>query len=261
MDKRIKYLISSFFSAAGFFFFLSLPIESRYFGLMAGIVLAVFCFWFGLGIVFTDDFYTRMMSILLPSGFFVGFGLFAALLPYSWWLAVGASIFFGMVYYTLFLVENVFLVAIGFKTVPLYRAAYTVSLIILLMVSFFMLNSLYSFRLPFWGNSLGVLVISLLLFFYQFWAVSIELPDDGKSKRISDYTVLPAYLVSTLAFILSFWPIGIFKSSVYLVSVIYILAGLIQAEIKERLFKNVWWQYSWIGGGVVLAVVLLTNWK
>lgn len=261
MDKRFKYLVSSLLSAAGFFYFISLPVESRYFGLMAGIVMSIFCFWFGLGIVFTNDFYTRMMSILLPSGFFVGFGMFVAMLPYSFLLSVVASAFFGLVYYVLFLVENVFLVAIGFKTVPLYRAAYTVSLIVLLMVSFFLFNSLYSFRLIYWANMLGVGIISLLLFMYQFWAVSIELPDDGKNKNKTDYVMVPSYITATMALALSFWPLGIFKSSVYLVSIIYILAGLIQADIKERLFKSVWVQFAWIGGGVVLAIMLTTGWK
>ena len=48
MSKRFKYFISALFSALGFFVFVTLPYDSRYFGLMVGIVLVVFCFWFGL---------------------------------------------------------------------------------------------------------------------------------------------------------------------------------------------------------------------
>lgn len=60
-----------------------------------------------------------------------------------------------------------FLVAIGYKTVP-YRAAYTVSLILTLLTSFFVFNSLFSFKLPFWGNMLATLVLGWLIFQYQY---------------------------------------------------------------------------------------------
>jgi hypothetical protein len=133
---------------------------------MVGVVLVVFCFWFGLGIIFEKSFYIRVMSILLPVGFLTGFGLFGTLLPSSTVSAVAMSVLCGLVFYGMFLVENVFLVAIGFKTVPLYRAAYTVSLIITLLTAFFMFDSLFSFKLNFWQNGLWVLVISLLVFLY-----------------------------------------------------------------------------------------------
>lgn len=261
MNKRFKYFISSLFSAIGFFMFISLPYESRYFGLMAGVVLVTFCFWFGLGIVFDGDLWTRLMSVLLPVFFFVGFGLFGAFLPYNWLSTLIMSIFFGLILYTLFLVENVFLVAIGFKTVPLYRAAYTVSLIILLLSSFFMFDSLYSFRLAYYWNGLWVLIASWLIFLYQFWAISIELPDDGKNKNRRAYVLLPALLIAQLSMVFSFWPTGIFKGSVYLVSVIYVISGLIQADIRERLFRKTWLTHAWVAVGVVLAMLLITKWQ
>ena len=261
MSKRFRYFISSLFSALGFFLFISLPYDSRYFGLMVGVVMVVFCFWFGLGIIFEKSIYTRVMSVLLPAGFFTGFGLFGALLPYNTITAVIMSGLFGLVLYGMFLVENVFLVAIGFKTVPLYRAAYTVSLIFTLISAFFMFNTLFSFRLSFWSNGLWVLVISVLVFLYQFWAIAIELPDDGKGKNIKLYVLIPSILMAELAMFLSFWPTGIFKGSIYLVSAIYILSGLISADIRDRLFKRTTLQYVWVMVAVVAAALLITSWK
>jgi hypothetical protein len=228
---------------------------------MAGIVLVVFCFWFGLGILFEKSLYTRLMSVLLPVSFFAGFGMFGAFLPYDPVWAVVMSVIFGIVLYTLFLVENVFLVAIGYKTVPLYRAAYTVSLIILLLTAFFMFDTLFSFRLGFIENGVGVLLISLMLFLYQFWAVAIELPDDGINKNVKAYVVIPAILMAEITLVLSFWPTGIFKGSVYLVSVIYIFASLIQADIRDRLFRRTLLMYLWVGVAVVLAMLSITRWR
>jgi hypothetical protein len=261
MSKRIKYLISSIFSAIGFFFFISLPYESHYYGLLVGIVLTIFCFWFGLGIMFDKSAYIKMMSIILPVGFFVGFGLFAALLPYSVFIALLTSVFFGLIAYGIFLVENVFLVAIGYRTPPLYRAAYTVSLILLLLTSFFMFNSLFSFRFAYWINSILVFLVSIMIFLFHYYSVTIELPDDGKEKNINYYVLVPSLLMAELGLVFSFWPLGIFKSSIYLVCVIYILTGLLQMDLRDRLFKRNWLTFAWISVAVFLGMILTATWR
>lgn len=261
ISKRFKYFISSLLSAVGFYLFISLPYESRYYGLLVGMVLVIFCFWFGLGIIFEKSLYTRLMAVLLPVEFFIGFALFAAILPLNFFGTFFMSLFFGIILYFIFLVENVFLVAIGYKTVPLYRAAYTVSLIILLLSSFFLFDSLLSFRFSYWLNTILAFVVSGLIFLYQFWAISIELPDDGKNKNLLIYVLIPAFLIAQLALAFSFWPVGIFKGSIYLVSMIYVLSGLIQADIRERLFKRFWLEYVWIGVAIFLGIILMTNWR
>jgi hypothetical protein len=63
MSKRIRYLISSILTAVGFYFFISLPYDSHYYGLSVGVVLVAFCFWFGLGIIFD---FARIMRSLRP---------------------------------------------------------------------------------------------------------------------------------------------------------------------------------------------------
>lgn len=260
MPKRLRYFISSILAALGFYLFLGLGVESRYYGLMLLVVLVVFCFWFGLGIIFDGSIDTRIMSVLLPVLWTVGFGLFAALLPATWLYFLLFSVFFGIIIYAMFLVENVFLVAIGYKTVPLYRAAYTVNLMITLLVSFFVFDGLFSFKLPFWGNMLVMVGLSLLFFSYQYWAIAIELSDDGKEKGRWPYIIIPTVLITELVGILSFWPVGIFKGSVYLVAAIYIILGLMQAEIRDRLFRRVEMTYVYIGVAIVLAAILTTNW-
>jgi len=256
MSKRLKYLASSLLAAIGFYFFLSLPYESHYYGLLVGIVLIIFCFWFGLGIVFDKSIYVRLMSIVMPVAFFVGFALFATLLPQNIFLTFIYSLFFGIISYAMFLVENVFLVAIGFRTPPLYRAAYTVGLILLLLTSFFLFNSLFSFKFVYWLNLLLVFVVSMVIFLYIYFSVTIELPDDGKDKNVWYYVLVPSLLISEVALALSFWPVGIFKGSIYLVMLVYILAGLIHAELRERLFKKTWLLFVWVGVATILGIVL-----
>ena len=261
MPKRLKYFISSLIAAVGFYLYLGLSVESRYYGLMLLLAMVAFCFWFGLGIIFEGNIDTKIMSVLLPVLWTLGFGLFSALLPTNWINLLLLTIFFGGILYVMFLAENVFLVAIGYRTVPLYRAAYTVSLILILLVSFFVFNSLFSFRLPFWGNMLGSMFLALLIFAYQYWAVAIELSDDGKEKGKWPYILVPTLLLTEFAGILSFWPVGIFKGSVYLVAAIYAISGLLQAEIRDRLFRGVVLTYGYIGVAVALAIILATSWN
>lgn len=261
MSKRLKYLVSSILSAVGFFMFITLPYESRYYGLIVGTILVIFCFWFGLGIIFADSVYMRLMSVLLPSALFIGYGLFAAILPFSFLGSLVMSISFGVLCYIIFLVENVFLVAIGYKTVPLYRAAYTVSLIVLLLTAFFLFNTLFSFRWSYWVNGLVVFLVSSLLFLYQFWAIAIELPDDGKDKNKAAYVLVPGLILGQLGMVFSFWPVGIFRGSIYLVSVIYIISGFLQGDIRGRLFRKTWLGFVWVGLSIFLAINVMTRWR
>ncbi|MFZ2153097.1 MAG: hypothetical protein WAV41_03500 [Microgenomates group bacterium] len=261
MNKRLKYLISSLVCAVGFGLFISLPYESRYFGLMAGVVLVVFCIWFGLGILFSGNFFVRMMSILQPALFFMGFGMFGSLLANSVWLVVLMSVLFGGVMYATFLVENVFLVAIGFKTVPLYRAAYTVSLIMILLSAFFAFDTMFSFRAAYYLNTLAAFVIAGLLFLYHYWSVVIELSDDGKNISMWSYVLIPALIMGEMTMVLSFWPAGIFKGSVYLVSAIYVICGLLQADIRNRLFGKTVAMFIWISVAILAAILIITRWN
>jgi hypothetical protein len=261
MPKRLKYLISSLVATVGFYLFVNLPYSSHYYGLLVGVVLVAFCFWFGLGIIFNQSLYIRLMSIILPVGFFVGFGLFATLLPQTFWTVFFSSLFFGIICYVIFLVENLFIVSIGYRVPPLYRAGYTVGLVILLLTAFFLFDSLFSFKLIYWLNFLIVFIISVIIFMYVFYSVTIELPDDGKEKNFWMYVLVPGLIMAELGMVMSFWPVGIFKGSIYLTAAVYILAGLIQLDLRDRLFKRNWTIFSWITMAIVLGMVLTTSWR
>jgi hypothetical protein len=191
----------------------------------------------------------------MPVAFFVGFALFVILLPQNLFLTFFYCVFFGFISYLIFLVENVFLVAIGSRTPPLYRAAYTVGLILLLLVSYFLFNSLFSFKLIYWLNALLVFIISAVIFIYIYFSVTIELADDGKNQNIWHYVLVPSLLMSEMGLVLSFWPVGIFKASIYLVMVVYTLSGLLHAKLRDRLFKKTWLISSWVGVAIVLGII------
>lgn len=261
MSKRIKYFLASLVNCAILVVVLLLPYEVRYYGLLMGVLGVIATSWFALSLALNQSLYIRFMSILLPTSFFIGYSLFVVLLPYSFFLSLILGIFCGLITYVVYLIENVFLIAIGFRTVPLYRAAYTMSLIVLLVTSFFLFNTMFSFNLIYWANGILAFVISAVIFAYHFFSVTIELADDGEGKDIKAYIFLPAWLMSQLAIILSFWPVGIFKGSIYLVCTIYVIVGLLQSDLRERLFKKTWMSFLWIGIAVILGIIVMTGWR
>ena len=164
------------------------------------------------------------------------------------------------IFYLIFLVTNIFLVALSFKTVPLYRAAWTVSLLMTLFTSFFAFNALWSFRFYFWVNALIVFVISLFLYAYTYWVISIE-AGNREVKEISAYVLVPSLITAQLALVFSFWPIGIFNGSLYLVWSVFIIASLLQASLRERLFKKTWVGFLWMTMAIIIAALITTSWR
>lgn len=259
MPKRLRFFLSSGVSSLLFFFLLSLPFESRYLtlGVMAGVM--VFLWWFGLG-AWKETWLTKLMVLVVPEVFFVSFSLFTMLLPYSIELAVILTLFLMAILYIFFLVENIFLVALSFKTVPLYRAAWTVSLLLTLLSSFFAFNSLWSFRFMFWVNAAVVLGVTALLYTYTYWVILIE-AGKKENKEALPYVAIPAVLTAELALVLSFWPVGIFNASLYLVWLVFILASLMQADLRERLFRKTAVGFVWMVVAIILAAVVTTSWR
>jgi hypothetical protein len=253
--------LASILAAVLFFIFIAMPYELRYFALGFDVILLVLLIWWGLMIKKGVSMLIRLMTIFLPVGFFIGYGLFTAIIPYNFIAGLIESIFLGIFIYIIFLVQNVFLFAVGYKTVPLYRAAYTVGSILMLLTTFFLFDSLFSFNLSYWLNMIFVFAICMLVFAYHFFSVSIELTDDGKNLDIRSYIVVPSFIMSQLALVFSFWPVGIFKGSIYLTAIIYIIAGLIQSDIRGRLFKRTILSFLWIGVAVVLGIILMTGWR
>jgi hypothetical protein len=118
-----------------------------------------------------------------------------------------------------------------------------------------------SFKFNYLINGLGVFVVSVGIFLYQFWAVTIESADDGKGLSLSSYVLVPSLIMSQMALAFSFWPVGVFKGSIFLVSAIYVISGLLQADIRERLFRKTLVGYVWVGIAILIAVIILTGWR
>lgn len=89
----------------------------------------------------------------------------------------------------------------------------------------------------------------------------IENYNENNNKKWFNYVFVPSFLMSQMAIVFSFWPVGIFKGSIYLVSLMYIIFGLLQSDLRERFFKKVWLSFLWIGIAIILGIILMTEWR
>ncbi len=193
---------------------------------------------------------------ILPSFFAVGILSISPLIRAS--LLVEIVLFFLLVggFYASLLTENVFIVTIKYKTVPLYRAASVTAFLLSLLIGFSIFNSIFSLKYSPWINGFLIFIGSFIIFYHLFWSTAIA---EAENKNFFVYVLVASLLVAELAVAISFWPVGVGLASLYLVSMTYVLGGIIQAKIRERLFKRTLLEYIAIGLGIFVALFLTAN--
>ncbi len=256
MSKRRQFVIATLVITISYFLVNLVPFFWRYQAIF-GLALFVFFYLYLLFSQLTKNRQKIIVATFLPVSFVTGISLFHFLFSQGWlWQALLLSVFFLGVY-TLLLVENVFLVSSEFKTVPLYRAASTVGLLLMLTSAFLLFNVILSFRLPSWANGLAVFGVTALLLNHFFWSLTLSLPFEKDNLSL---VLVLSFVISEISIALSFWPVGVNKGSLYIVSLFYVFGGLAQAQVRQRLFKKTIWEFIWIGLGTFLALFLVTNW-
>lgn len=216
-----------------------------------------------------------LMIMILPVLYTLGAGLFSLFLPefvpriLNWRLeaemaklAAGVirTLFwtgFGVGLYALFLTENIFSVA-AIRTIQLLRAAHAVGFLLTLVTGLLLFQSIFSFKFEFWWSTLLVWIISFLLFLQGNWSMFLK---EGINKKIFLYSILSSLIIAQMALALSFWPIKAFSASLLLISGVYVLLGLSQLYLVERLFKNQINEYLVVGVLVLIASFLVTSWR
>lgn len=199
---------------------------------------------------------TAIMVLLLPPLYTAGVGLFYFLLPVGWLTRLPVALFYALGMYSLLLTENIFSVA-AIRTIQLLRAAHAVGFLLTLVTSFFLYDTILSFRLPFWMNFLLVYLATFPLMLQGYWSVKLE---EQLSKKILLYAGLLGFGVAEVALFLSFWPVTVTVGSLFLTTMLYVLLGLFQHHIDERLFIRTAYEYIFVGVVVFITVLLTTSW-
>lgn len=195
--------------------------------------------------------------LILPSLFSLGSATFLFLLTWNIYIKIPAAVLIGVLFYCLLLSQNVFNVA-AIRTIPLYRAASTASLIFTIITSIFLFHALHVLSLPFAWNGVVVFLISFLLILPTLWSLKME----KVTLEYLIYSLILSLLMAEFAVGLSFWPIqpSSLLWSVPLGTVLFILLGIGVDSFKERLTKKEVTLYGLLGVLIILVLFFTTGW-
>lgn len=254
MTKRKRFLLTSMILSLGFVGIQFLDIQYRFLSISGlGILTIILFVWSlreGLGRNLT------LLTLVLPTLFTVGVGLFWFLLPASVFARIPIVIFYGFGVYALCLTSNIYTVA-AIRTIALLRAARGVGFVLTLVTSFLLFDTILSLRAPIWVNSLLVIGSSYPLFIQGLWVMKL------KEKVDRDLILTPAIfslLMGEIAVSLYFWPVTVVVGSLFLTVAVYMLLGLGQAKFEGRLFSQTIREYLLVGLLVFIGMFIATRW-
>lgn len=255
ISKRRRFLITSIILSLGFMVVQFLISVNRFWaiGILGALTLLLFAWslWEGLGWNMT------LTVLILPVIFTLGVGFFWFLLPGNILARFPILLFYGVGIYILCLTMNIFLVSAVTKTIALLRAARGVGFVLTLVTSFLVFDSVLSLRLSVWLTSIFVALSSFPLFLQGYWSFQLETKFE---KEIAYLSVISALLLGEMAVGIYFWPVTIVVGSLFLTVSVYVLLGLIQAKLEERLFLSVIREHLSVGFFVFIAIFLATHW-
>jgi len=254
MSKRRRFVITSLLLSLGFIAIQFLTDQIRFWAIAAlgilTIILFMWSLWEGL------DKNMTLLTLVLPTIFTIGVGIFWFLLPTNIYTRIPIVIFYGIGIYVLCLTMNIFSVA-AVRTIALLRAARGVGFVLSLVTSFLVFDTILSLRSEIYILLPLVFVVSQLLYLQGYWAVLLE---KEFSKDILSLSLISALVTSEVALALYFWPITVVVGSLFLTVAFYMLLGLGQAHLEERLFSGTVREHLAVGLLVFISMFFATHW-
>ena len=195
-------------------------------------------------------------TLFLPLSFLISLRFFYSLLPTHWWSQLLFFVAISLGTYLTIAISNIFSIASQFKIVPLYRAAFSLSFLLVLIELYFGYNFIFSLRLDFWQNAILVFLLVCLFLGYFFSVAALEEKELGW-RQLLPFTLAAGWIIAQLAAAFSFWSLPANMISLYLVSFSYFLGGILQAAIRRRLFRPTLREYLGVGLGILVALSFL----
>jgi hypothetical protein len=255
MRRREKFVLASVVLSAALMGIQSVPLEWRPLGLL---VFALLAYILAAWSLFENLDGVEWITVApLPSLYALSVSAFYFLLPDSWLARVVILGLFGSGMYALFLAGNIFTVA-KVRTIQLLRAAQAVLFFFCLIAALLAFNTILSLGLLFIWNGILSMLVSMLLSFSFYWSIRLE---KRVSHEVISLTVRTGLVIGFLAIGLSFLPGALWPNSLVLMSAMYVMLGLGQSALEERLFTNTIREYIAVLISVTLMYLVLLPWR
>lgn len=167
-----------------------------------------------------------------------------------------AGLALGISFYILLLTQNIYNIAAA-RSIGLVRAAAVSGTLFTVISAFLAYGVVWLYNWPFWLLAPAVFLISFVLFVLAIWSQHLEEKIDTKTAIFS---LILALVVAQLALALSFWPILPLIAALVLSIAFYVVLGLTQFELQERLTSRVVYEYLTIAAVVLVLILVTTRW-
>jgi hypothetical protein len=255
MRRREKSFLTSILLSFGLVLLQLVPLEWRPLGLVAFAVLAYLVTAWTL---FDNLDGVEWLTIVpLPALYSLAVSSFYFLLPESLIARVAILGVFGLGMYALLLAGNIFSIA-KTRTIQLLRAAQAVLFFFCLIAALLLFNTLFSLGLWFVWNGIAALLVGIFFSFSFYWSIRLE---QRLSREVLALTARTGLTMSFLAMILSFLPGSLWPTSLLLMTALYVLLGMGQSALEQRLFTNTVREYVGVLGSVVFMYFVFFTWK
>ncbi len=251
MRRREKFVIASILLSLGLLGVQYISLDYRY----AAVAIMMVVSYFVSAWALADDLQRHEWLTIVPfPALYTGaVGLFYFLLPANVMSKFAVLALFSVGMYALYLTANIFSVAKG-RTIQLLHAAHAIGLLFTLLTSLLLTNTLFSLRLPFFVNALGVALIHYPLAVMSLWAVELE---SKISRHVLGLSALLTLVLAEVALVVSFYPFSVWNSALFIMTLTYIGLGLAHNFLRGRLFQSTLTEYSLVAGFLALVFVLL----
>lgn len=254
LDKRQRFVIQTLLLTAGLLITQLIWQDVRFvMVIILGLVSYILTAWSLTEDVKGVEWY---MLFILPVFFTLSVSLFYFLLPARWFIRIIILTIFSVGTYAVLLVENIYNVAVD-RSIQLLRAAHSIGLLLTLIVIFLSSNIVFSLRLPFYFNFLLVSLFAFILSLQSLWSVNL---DPVISRKILRYCLMVGLAVGELALVLSFWPIENATYSLLITCTYYVLIGILQLNLLEKLFYQSLKEYISVFIVIILLSIFVTRW-
>lgn len=251
LTKRRKFVLVAVLLCLYLYFVQSLPVERRYSVIaLLAVVSAVLSGW-----SLIKDIRQSLWAVILtlPTFFPVSVALFYFLLPQLGWTRVVVIGLFGISMYALLLTANILNVA-SIRTIQLLRAARTVGFLLSVITSALFFQVIFTLKLEGILIALLVALVSFPIFLQGLWTYSLS-PRLERAEWMTSAVL--TLIVVEVAAVLSFWLIEAPFASIMLAMVVYVLLGLFQHRLEQRLFSRTVAEY--LSFALIVVVVITAS--
>lgn len=275
MTKRQKFVIATFVLLAGIILSrlgLGQFLQWRFRVILYGLVSLLATIW-----ALRDEDFNGVEWLtlpILPVLFSLGAMLLFPLLPSGFDIvgpvpvSADASLLLGLLvrllfllifvvgYYASLLTANIYNVA-AIRTIQLLRVAHSIGFLVTVAAALFLFTVVIALHLPSFLNFLLIFAITLPLSFQAIWSVNLEEKVSGQTRN---YSLATAVVLGQIAWVLSFWPVGVSIFALFLTAIFYELVGIIQYHFGERLNPRIANEFVLVAVAMFFVVVATTKW-